>query len=43
MNGFWWTPIIPQAAATLAARFPGVPLFQSMLQKAGLVMSGVDV
>ena len=36
MEGFWWTPIIPQAAATLAARFPGQPLFTAQLEAAGL-------
>ena len=36
MEGFWWAPIIPQAAATLAARFPGQPLFTAQLKAAGL-------
>ena len=36
MDGFWWAPIIPQAAATLAARFPGAPLFHKQLLDAGL-------
>lgn len=36
MEGFWWAPIIPQAAATLAARFPGQPQFIAQLQEAGL-------
>ena len=35
MDGFWWTPIIPVAAATLAARFAGQPLFNAQLKAAG--------
>jgi ubiquinone/menaquinone biosynthesis C-methylase UbiE len=43
MEGFWWTPLIPQAAAVLAARFPSLPLFQRQLSVAGMALTAVDV
>jgi len=36
MDGYWWTPIIPQASATKAARIPGLPLLQSYLDDCGM-------
>jgi ubiquinone/menaquinone biosynthesis C-methylase UbiE len=29
MNGFWWTPLIPKAAAEIAARFSGTIEFEN--------------
>jgi len=43
MAGFWWAPIIPQAAATLAARFPGPAVFERQLAEAGLKQAVVEV
>jgi len=43
MDGFWWAPIIPQAAAVLAARFPGTPLFRKKLLDAGLKSEQVTI
>ena len=43
MDGFWWAPIIPQAAATLAARFPGIPLFSKQLLYAGVKVKEVSI
>jgi ubiquinone/menaquinone biosynthesis C-methylase UbiE len=35
MNGFWWTPIIPKAAALVAARFSGLHELTAQLMGAG--------
>ena len=35
MDGFWWTPLIPQAAAICSARFPSVEMFKNMPANAG--------
>lgn len=43
MDGFWWTPIIPQASAIVAARFNGPPLFTAQLEAAGLTDVTWDV
>jgi ubiquinone/menaquinone biosynthesis C-methylase UbiE len=43
MDGFWWTPIIPQASAVVAARFPGVPEFTAQMEAAGLADITWDV
>ena len=43
MDGFWWTPIIPQASAIVAARFNGEPLFTAQLEAAGLTGVTWDV
>ena len=40
---FWWTPIIPQASAIVAARFNGEPLFTAQLEAAGLTGVTWDV
>jgi ubiquinone/menaquinone biosynthesis C-methylase UbiE len=36
MEGFWWAPIIPNAAAVVAARFQGEAVFTAQLEAAGL-------
>ena len=43
MDGFWWTPLIPQAAAICSARFPSIEMFKNMLANAGLEMVEVDI
>lgn len=43
MEGFWWAPIIPQAAAIGASRFPGEPLLRRMLDRAGFEDIQIDV
>lgn len=43
MAGFWWAPLVPQAAAQLAARFPGPAIFERQLLDAGLKQTVVDV
>jgi ubiquinone/menaquinone biosynthesis C-methylase UbiE len=43
MDGFWWTPIIPQASSIVAARFNGVPVFTAQLEAAGLTGVTWDV
>jgi hypothetical protein len=43
MEGFWWTPIIPRAAAVLAARFAGPPELAAQLQEAGFAAVASEV
>ena len=43
MDGFWWTPIVPQSSAILAARFQGLHVLQGQLADAGLVLTDITV
>lgn len=43
MDGFWWTPIIPQASSIVASRFNGEPTFISQLEKAGFNVLSWDI
>ena len=35
VDGFWWSPVVPTAAATLAKHFPPLPLLRELLERAG--------
>ena len=42
MNGFWWTPLIPKAAAAIASRFSGTIEFENQLKTAGLTVVSTE-
>ena len=35
VDGFWWAPIVPDAALTLSKHFAPLPLFEAICRKAG--------
>mmetsp|Transcript_8396 Transcript_8396/g.9763 ORF Transcript_8396/g.9763 Transcript_8396/m.9763 type:complete len:346 (-) Transcript_8396:664-1701(-) len=35
IDGFWWAPVIPTAASTLAKRFPSLTALKEMMEDAG--------
>ena len=35
IDGFWWAPIVPDAALTLSKHFPPLPKFESICRSAG--------